>query len=191
MSVIEDAEWTLSSSSSLSALAIVDGTGIYAENGPHYSRRTPYSKTFTGVGREIVLITRDGSAVFASVYQKTPARAGSGTSRGRAASMDGACRFVWRNMLFRNLGPHLSSALIRSAVATTYREWGIRYGALPLEALRTEVDPRAVRSTNPGFCYLAAGFHTRRLVRGKIHLTAPCPTRVMTDGCACCPAVAR
>lgn len=48
--------WLLSSSSDPRALAVVDGTGPFAEFGPHYSRRTPGSKTFTGVGREIVLL---------------------------------------------------------------------------------------------------------------------------------------
>jgi len=48
--------WLLSSSSDPRAPAIVDGTGTHKRHGPHYSRRTPGSKTFTGVGREVVLI---------------------------------------------------------------------------------------------------------------------------------------
>jgi hypothetical protein len=49
--------WELSSSSDRRALDVVDGTGPHEGHGPHYSRRTPGSKTFTGVGREIVLVT--------------------------------------------------------------------------------------------------------------------------------------
>lgn len=76
--------WELSSSSDPKALAVVDGLGKFARHGPHYSRRTPGSKTFTGVGREIVLVATTGDAVWAVVYQKTPARRGTGLSRGRA-----------------------------------------------------------------------------------------------------------
>jgi len=79
--------WVLSSSSDARALAVVDGTGRLAEHGPHYSRRTPGSKTFTGVGKEIVLITECGRAVWAVVRQRTPAARGSGGSRGRAGGL--------------------------------------------------------------------------------------------------------
>ena len=48
--------WRLSSSSDPLALAVVDGLGKFKRFGPHYSRRTPGSKTFTGVGQEIVLV---------------------------------------------------------------------------------------------------------------------------------------
>jgi hypothetical protein len=151
-------KWLLSSSSDPRALAVVDGTGPFSGHGPHYSRRTPGSKTFTGIGREIVLVTECGRAVWAVVYQRTPSP-----------------RFVWRNMLFRNLGAGLSSELIASALATTYTEWARRYGGLPSEALRTEIGVGKVRSKNPGCCYKIAGWHSPRVVRGKLYLTAPRP----------------
>jgi len=179
--------WRLSSSSDPVALSIVDGTGPFHGCGPHYSRRTPGSRTFTGVGQEIVLVTYDETAVFAVVRQRTPSTAGSGSSRGRTGTSDKRPRFVWRNMLFRNLGCGLSSDLILRALETTYREWAGKYGALPIETLRTEIDPRKVRSTNPGCCYKKAGFHNARQVRGKLYLDAPCPTRLLLGDCACCP----
>ena len=89
-------------------------------------------------------------------------------------------------MLFRNLGSELSSALIIGAVKATYREWALMYGELPFEVLRTEINPKAIRSTNPGCCYKKAGFHNPRMVRGKLYLDAPCPTLVLTGDCACC-----
>lgn len=101
-------EWILSSSSSRVALAVVDGTGRFKEHGPHYSRRTPGSKTFTGVGAEIVLVTRDDAAVWAIVYQRTPSARGTGGSRGRTGASDTKPRFIWRNMMFRNLSLSLS-----------------------------------------------------------------------------------
>jgi hypothetical protein len=165
-------EWLLSSSSDRAALDVVDGVGRFAGHGPHYSRRTPGSRTFTGVGREVVLVHASGAAVWACVYQKTPHARGVSGSRGRG-EVDTRARFIWRNMLFRNLGAGLSSALITSATEETYRQWIARYGALPTERLRTEIGIAHVRSTNPGFCYLAAGWERDRIVRGKLYLFAP------------------
>jgi hypothetical protein len=76
-------------------------------------------------------------------------------------------------MLFRNLGPTLSSDLIRDALCVTYVAWVSRYGSLPQERLRTEIDVRRVRSTNHGFCYLKAGWVKGELKRGKLFLYAP------------------
>lgn len=180
-------QWILSSSSDRRALDIVDGVGRWDGVGPHYSRRTPGSRTFTGVGHEIVLITRDLSACWAVVRQRTPAKRGSGASRGRRGETDRNDRYVWRNMLFRRLGGALASELILAAVSATYREWASRYGALPTEVLRTEIDPRKVLSRNPGYSYVMAGFHNKRLVKKKIYLDAPCPTLLAAGSCACCP----
>lgn len=168
--------WLLSSSSDPRALAVVDGTGRFAEFGPHYSRRTPGSRTFTGVGQEVVLVTDCGRAVWAVVRQRTPTAAGTGASRGRQTATDARPRYVWRNMIFRNLGAGLSSALIREATVMTYAEWRRRYGDLPAERLRTEVDVRCVRSTNPGYCYLQAGWERGPLRRHKLFFYAPLDT---------------
>lgn len=165
--------WLLSSSSDRKALDVVDGTGIHQGLGPHYSRRTPGSKTFTGVGQEIVLVTACGRAVWACVRQKTPMAVGTGASRGRAGATDQKARYLWRNMLFRNLGAGRSSDLIRQALAMTYQEWIVRYGALPQERLRTEIGIDAIRSTNPGYCYLMAGWERGEEKRGKLFLWAP------------------
>jgi hypothetical protein len=167
---VSDPRWKLSSSSDPAALAVVDGLGPFSAFGPHYSRRTPGSKTFTGVGQEIVLLSECGRAVWACVRQKTPAARGSGTSRGRKGSSDQAARFIWRNMLFRNLGAGLSSTLIESATAETYRHWIDRYGALPEERLRTEIGLNGRRT---GFCYRKAGWEDDRIVRGKLYMWAP------------------
>lgn len=167
--------WVLSSSSDRAALDIVDGTGPHAGLGPHYSRRTPGSRTFTGVGQEVVLIHDSGLAVWAVVRQRTPAPRGSGASRGRTGTTATAPRYVWRNMLFRRLPdcPILASELIRTATLATYEAWADRYGELPMERLRTEVDTRRVASSNPGYCYKVAGWTPDRTVRGKLYLIAP------------------
>lgn len=163
--------WMLSSSSDPRALAIVDGTGDFAWDGPHYSRRTPGSKTFTGVGREVVLVTECGRAVWAAIYQRTPRARGMGGSRGRSGAP--RARWIFRNVIFRNLGAGLSSDLIRIALVRTREEWIIRYGSLPTERLRTEIGIREVMSHNPGYCYRLAGFTFDRDVRGKRYLWAP------------------
>lgn len=174
--------WDLSSSSDRRALDVVDGRGLLEGLGPHYSRRTPGSKTFTGVGREIVLVSQCGRAVWAVVYQATPMVRGSGASRGRAGETDRKARYLWRNMMFRNEGAGLSSELIRDATERTYEEWIKRYGELPAERLRTEVDTRRVRSKNPGFCYMQAGWIKDRIVRGKLYLWAPERNAVTVPG---------
>lgn len=175
-------EWVMSSSSDRRALDVVDGAGICAGHGPHYSRRTPGSKTFTGVGQEIVLVTRCGRAVWACIRQKTPMAVGTGRSRHRCGdgtrATDASARYVWRNMIFRNLGAGLSSGLIRSALAMTYVEWVERYGVLPTERLRTEIDVRAVMSRNPGYCYMMAGWEKGEKKRGKLFLYAPPPPQM-------------
>lgn len=165
--------WLLSSSSDPMALRVVDGTGPFEGAGPHYSRRTPGSRTFTGVGKEVVLITECGRAVWACVYQKTPSARGTGNSRRRQGATDARPRFLWRNMLFRNLGAGLSSDLIIEATEATYRHWRARYGSLPQERLRTEIAIDKVRSSNPGYCYIMAGWTRDRIVRGKLYLLAP------------------
>lgn len=76
-------------------------------------------------------------------------------------------------MLFRNLGAGLSSELIRSATVETYRQWVARYGELPSVRLRTEIGVRSVRSSNPGFCYLRAGWERGEQRRGILFLHAP------------------
>ena len=235
--------WQMSSSSDPRALAIVDGTGIHEGHGPHYSRRTPGSKTFTGVGQEVVLVHESDCAVWAVVRQRVPggtskARPGVGDTlylaaggegltftgfrprkgkrvdvvpqdvatraasvgslevlpvypawvdgwriRGERATYHGEAgaentgRHVWRNMLFRRLPgcPMMASGLIRTATQVTYTQWVRRYGALPPERLRTEVGLRQVRSSNPGYCYLMAGYTKDRVVRGKLYLWAPAP----------------
>lgn len=165
--------WLLSSSSDKDALAVVDGLGKFKRFGPHYSRRTPGSRTFTGVGQEIVLLHETGRAVWACVRQRTPSLPGSGSSRGRSGSTDAAPRYIWRNMLFRNLYAGVASELIVTATASTYHHWLTRYGELPQERLRTEIGVKAVKSGDPGRCYRLAGWTNDRVVRGKLYMWAP------------------
>lgn len=53
--------------------------------------------------------------------------------------------------IFRNEGAGLSSDLIRSAMTLGWERWGP-------QRLYTYVNPKRVRSSNPGYCFLQAGW---------------------------------
>lgn len=106
----------------------------------HYNRQKPGSPQFVPPGRCVALLTRKADALWV-------------TSWPFAEYTKHAWGGAWVNSLFRNESGHLSSELIREAVAATRSEW-----EAPEEGLVTFVDASMVRSTNPGFCYLSAGF---------------------------------
>jgi hypothetical protein len=56
------------------------------------------------------------------------------------------------NAVFRNEGAILSSILIRDACEWAWDKW-------PGQRLYTYVDPTKIKSTNPGYCFLQAGWH--------------------------------
>lgn len=58
---------------------------------------------------------------------------------------------AWSARSFRNEGAVRSSTLIREAMALAWSRW-------PGMRLFTFVDPREVASTNPGYCFLQAGW---------------------------------
>ncbi len=76
---------------------------------------------------------------------------------------DGLALFVWRKFIsddgqtgvncavFRNESPTLSSRLILDAETVAWTDW-------PGQRLYTYVDPNKIRSTNPGACFIAAGW---------------------------------
>ncbi len=76
-------------------------------------------------------------------------------------------------MMFRNLYAGVASELILDATERTYEEWLRRYGEMPAERLRTEIGIDAVKSKEPGRCYVLAGWIPDRVVRGKLYLWAP------------------
>jgi hypothetical protein len=86
---------------------------------------------------------------------------------------DGDAMFVWRNFIddsgevgincavFRNESAHLSSELIRQADAIADVAW-------PGQRHYTYVNPRAVRSRNPGYCFVAAGWRKSGVTKGGL-----------------------
>ncbi len=82
--------------------------------------------------------------------------------------------FVWRKFLddsgqeglncavFRNEGPMLSSALILDAETLALSRW-------PEECrFYTYVNPCEIRSTNPGYCFLMAGWRRCGMTKGGL-----------------------
>ncbi len=109
----------------------------------HYSTFGSTGRTVGPPGRVLVLRTPDGLAAWISHYPR------------RSLAMDGLDAF--RCSLFRNEGPHLSSELIRAAVALTEREWG-----WAPDGWVTWVEPRKIASGVPGWCFRRAGWRRDR-----------------------------
>jgi hypothetical protein len=109
-----------------------DGVEMYSR---HYSARELEDRQlFVGPGEKLVLRTWEGDAYFAWREFIDDSK------------QDGVCCSV-----FRNESPHQSSGLIRQACAIADCLW-------PHRRRYTHVDAKAVRSRNPGYCFLKAGW---------------------------------
>ncbi|MGH9540907.1 MAG: hypothetical protein ACRD2H_03365 [Terriglobales bacterium] len=104
----------------------------------HYSYR-PYRDgrdpaLFVGPGEKMVPLTPDARALLA--WRKF---------------LSGDGQMGVNCSVFRNEGTQRSSDLIRDAMRLAWARW-------PQERLYTYVDPARVRSANPGYCFLCAGW---------------------------------
>lgn len=117
----------------------------------HYNRQKPGSPQFVPPGRCVVLLSVCGRALWV-------------TSWPFAEWVKHRWGGAWVNSLFRNEGAGLSSELIVEALAATRAIWP----AVPDLGLVTFVDPEEIRSTNPGFCYLKAGFERDGTTQGGL-----------------------
>ncbi|HEY5420157.1 MAG TPA: hypothetical protein VIL10_05435 [Marmoricola sp.] len=122
----------------------------YALYRRHYSavknaRGRARTDNFMGPGETMVLLTAGCDAVFA--WQCN-------VGAPRLDGQEGVCCTI-----FRNEGPLLSSGLIGEACELAWGRW-------PGSRLFTYVDTAAVKSANPGYCFLVAGF--RRAGRSKV-----------------------
>jgi hypothetical protein len=136
--------WTLSHRADPAAVRLADR---------HYNRQKPGTPQFVPPGRCLVLLSDDATAVWV-------------TSWPFAEYVKHKWAGAWVNSLFRNEGQYLSSELIRQAVAIT--RW---YWEPPELGIVTFVDATKVRSTNPGYCYLCAGFeHVGQTAGGLVAL---------------------
>jgi hypothetical protein len=108
----------------------------------HYNRQKPGTPQFVPPGRCIVLLTPQADALWVSSWPF-------------AEFVKHAWAGAWMCACFRNESPHLSSELIRQAVAVTRHLWG----EPPLLGMVTFVDPEKTRrKRDPGRCYRRAGW---------------------------------
>ena len=118
----------------------------------HYScvnikaRRRTGDKRICGPGEKMVLMTQDCRALF--VWRKA--------ERPDLAGQQGVYCSV-----FRNEGEALSSELVREAEQLAWRRW-------PGERLYTYINPREIRSTNPGYCFQVAGWRKCGMTQGGL-----------------------
>jgi hypothetical protein len=114
----------------------------------HYSARRYKDgrarKLFCGPGEKMVLLTGKEDALF--VWRKY-------INDGGQTGVNCA--------VFRNESGIESSALIREAVEHARKRW-------PGERLYTYVNPRKIRSTNPGYCFKAAGWRVCGMTKGAL-----------------------
>jgi len=129
-------------------MQISDGNRIARELADrHYSRKTPGHPLFVGPGERLVLLSTDHKALFIWRY-----------SRYRADGQKGV-----ECSLFRNEGKLLSSDLIREACLWAWQKW-------PGQRLFTYVNAAKIRSTNPGYCFLMAGWKRCGRSKGGLYI---------------------
>lgn len=104
----------------------------------HYSRRTVGARQFLYSERKLVLRDAAGLVLFAWIWPDESMR------------MDG--QRGYNNAIFRNESERRSSEIILEAEAAAFAKWGPN-------RLYTYVDPRKIRSVNPGYCFKVAGWH--------------------------------
>lgn len=119
----------------------------------HYNRQKVGTPQFVPPGRCLVLLTLGADALWVTSWPFAE------FTRHRWAG-------AWVNSLFRNESPHLSSELIREAVAVT--RW--HFGSPPELGMVTFVDAGKVRhKRDPGRCYRKAGFTHVGYTEGGLH----------------------
>lgn len=129
--------------------AVKDGNPIALDiYNRHYSARVYRDgrerKLFCGPGEKMVLLTVNNDALF--VWRKFIDDSG---QRGVNCAV------------FRNEGDVASSILIMEAVELARRRW-------PDERFYTYVNPKKIRSTNPGYCFRVAGWKKCGMTKGGL-----------------------
>jgi hypothetical protein len=115
----------------------------------HYSRRSPGAKQFCYSGRKLVLRDAAGKVLFVWLFPDPAMRMDKQTGYNCA--------------IFRNESERRSSEIILEAEQFAVARWG------PGRAY-TFVDPRKIRSTNPGCCFKAAGWRFEGFTKSGKHI---------------------
>ncbi len=104
----------------------------------HYSRRTIGARQFCYAGRKLVLRNAEGTLLFVWMFPDPTMR------------LDGQTGY--NNAIFRNESERLSSEIILEAERMAFEKWGPN-------RMYTYIDPKKVKSPNPGYCFKMAGWH--------------------------------
>lgn len=130
----------------------------------HYNRRKVGSPQFVPPGRCVVLLTAQADALWV-------------TSWPFARYVRHAWPGAWVNSLFRNESPHLSSDLIREALAATRAV----FGQPPPEGVVSFINAEKTRrKRDPGRCYLRAGWQRCGMTKGGLHAVRMLPEAMPT-----------
>ena len=152
MSEDRESPWRLSWRADPAAVALADR---------HYNRQKIGSPQFVPPGACLVMRTADGSAAWI-------------TSAPKADYVQHAWAGAWVNSLFRNEGAHLSSDLIRWAVAHTRAQWP----DVPELGIVSFVDARKTAGKEvPGWCYRRAGWSHVGFTQAGLHAFQQLPGR--------------
>jgi hypothetical protein len=147
--------WHLSHRADRRALPIADR---------HYNRQKIGTPQFVPPGRCLVLLTKDADALWVSSWPF-------------AEYVKHEWAGAWMCSCFRNESLHLSSELIRQAVAVTRWKWPL----VPPLGMVTFVDPTKVRRKRDfGRCYLRAGFVNVGKTKGDLVALQLSPDRMPT-----------
>lgn len=131
--LLADCHWLSVRDGDLRALDLFKRHYSYRHRAGGQPRGSP---TFVGQGEKMVLLTQDCRALWA--WQRSTME--------RASGQIGVCCTV-----FRNEGSVLSSLLVKEACELAWQRW-------PGERLYTYVNACKIRSSNPGCCFLKAGW---------------------------------
>ena len=122
----------------------------------HYSakkNKRPKIKLFVGPGEKLVLMTCLSDALF--VWRRF---------------IDDSGQTGINCALFRNLSETLSSDLILAAEQYAHKKW-------PGERLYTYIDSAEIKSTNPGYCFLMAGWQRMaQKTKGGLYILEKLPS---------------
>ena len=135
ITIIEGGVWVASSDRNPAAVAMF--MRHYSRHRKPRPRSNYYRQGFVGPTRKLILMTSDGTSLFAWAFPKEEFNDG----------YEGV-----RCTIFRNEGHYLSSDLIKEADKIAWNKWP--------EAIRhyTWVWDVKVASSNPGYCFKKAGW---------------------------------
>jgi len=117
----------------------------------HYSRRTIGARQFLYSGRKLVIRNAEGTVLFGWIYPDESMR------------MD--AQSGYNCAIFHNESERRSSEIILECEQLAFSKWGSN-------RVYTYVDPRRIKSPNPGYCFKCAGWQRVGQSKAGLHLLA-------------------